>query len=88
MILPAKGTVNARQCHGCGGFITDSNKPGNTTIVGIVRSGHVRAMIVVLCGACAQARLNDLRCVTCSRAEVAKLFETIAQDGGVVINGG
>lgn len=85
MILPKvePGKVTGRQCHACGCYMTDDG----AMIVGAIRSGSPRAFIIVLCLTCGQARLNDLKCVTCSRGELAHLFDTLAKDGGVHVGG-
>lgn len=78
------GTVTARQCHACGGIMPND---GPAMIIGVVRSGMQKAFLIVLCPTCGQARLGDLQCVTCSRGDVAQLFDTLAKDGGVHVGG-
>jgi len=82
MIEPGK--IGGRVCHGCRDYLTHD---APTVIVGIVRSGVEKTMLVVLCGACAQSRLGSLECANISRRDLANFFDILAQGGGIHVNG-
>lgn len=78
------GRISGRQCHGCGAFMIHDQP---TVMIGIVRAGVEKSMLVILCQPCSQHRLGDLACANVSRRDLATFFATLAEGGGLHVNG-